>query len=247
MDFRVLGPLEVREGDRALKLGGYRQQLVLAVLLLHPESELSADFLIDAVWGEDPPRSARKTLQAYMSRLRRTLGEGVIVATQHGYIVRATSAQLDSLQFEDLSVRGNELLVSNPAGAADLLGRALSLWRGMPFGDLGYEEAVQPEAQRLLELRLSTLENRISADLELGQASLLVPELEQLVEEHPLRERFHEQLMLALYRSERQADALRAYQNAGTVLGEELGIGPSRRLQALEEKILLQDPSIDGP
>ena len=247
MDFRVLGPLTVREGDRALKLGGYRQQLVLAVLLLHPERELSADFLIDAVWGEHPPRSARKTLQAYMSRLRRTLGEGVIDATQHGYTVRATSAQLDSLQFEDLSVRGNQLLPSNPAGAADLLGRALSLWRGMPFGDLGYEAAVQPEAQRLLELRLTTLGNRIAADLDLGQAALLAAELEQLVEEHPLREQFHEQLMIALYRSERQADALRAYQNARTVLGEELGIEPSRRLQALEEKILQQDPSIDGP
>ena len=247
MDFRVLGPLAVRERDRALKLGGYRQQLVLAVLLLHPESELSADFLIDAVWGEHPPRSARKTLQAYVSRLRRTLGDGVIVATQHGYTIRVTAARLDSLQFEDLSARATDLLPSNPAGAADLLGRALSLWRGMPFGDLGYEPAVQPEAQRLLELRLTALENRIAADLELGHAAVLVAELEQLVEEHSLRERFHEQLMLALYRSERQADALRAYQNAGAVLGEELGIEPSRRLQALEEKILLQDPSIDRP
>jgi len=247
MDFRVLGPLTVREGDRALKLGGYRQQLVLAVLLLHPEGELSADFLIDAVWGEHPPRSARKTLQAYLSRLRRALGEGVIVATPHGYSLSLSSSQLDSLQFEDLSARGNQLLTSNPAGAADLLERALSLWRGMPFGDLGYEAAIQPEAQRFLELRLTTLENRIAADLDLGQAAVLAAELEQLVEEHPLRERFHEQLMIALYRSERQADALRAYQNARTLLGEELGIEPSRRLQALEEKILMQDPSIDGP
>ena len=247
MDFRVLGPLTVREGNRALKLGGYRQQLVLAVLLLHPERELSADFLIDAVWGEHPPRSARKTLQAYLSRLRRALGEGVIVATQHGYILSISTSQLDSLQFEDLSARGNQLLPSNPAGAADLLGRALSLWRGMPFGDLGYEAAVQPEAQRLLEVRLTTLENRIAADLDVGLAASLAAELEQLVEEHPLRERFHEQLMMALYRSERQADALRAYQNATTLLGEELGIEPSRRLAALEEKILLQDPSIDGP
>ena len=247
MDFRVLGPLTVREGDRALKLGGYRQQLVLAVLLLHPEGELSADFLIDAVWGEHPPRSARKTLQAYLSRLRRALGEGVIVATQHGYILSISTSQLDSLQFEDLSARGNQLLPSNPAGAADLLGRALSLWRGMPFGDLGYEAAVQPEAQRLLEVRLTTLESRIAADLDVGLAASLAAELEQLVEEHPLRERFHEQLMMALYRSERQADALRAYQNARTLLGEELGIEPSRRLAALEEKILLQDPSIDGP
>ena len=247
MDFRVLGPLAVRERDRALKLGGYRQQLVLAVLLLHPQRELTADFLIDSVWGDEPPRSARKTLQAYMSRLRRTLGEGVIGSTQHGYTIRVTSAQLDSLQFEDLSARATDLLRSNPAGAADLLGRALSLWRGMPFGDLGYEPAIQPEAQRLLELRLMALESRIAADLELGHAGVLVAELEQLVEEHPLRERFHEQLMLALYRSERQADALRAYQIAGAVLGEELGIEPSRRLQALEEKILLQDPSIDRP
>ena len=123
MDFRVLGPLAVREGDRALKLGGYRQQLVLAVLLLHPERELSADFLIDAVWGDEPPRSARKTLQVYLSRLRRTLGEGVIDATQHGYTIRVASPQLDSLQFEDLSARATDLLLSNPAGAADLLGR----------------------------------------------------------------------------------------------------------------------------
>ena len=162
-------------------------------------------------------------------------------------MIHVAEGQLDSLRFEDLSDRGSQLALSNPAAAADLLGKALSLWRGMPFGDLGYEASLQPEAQRLLELRLTTLENRIAADLDSGQAASLVGELTQLVEEHPLRERFHEQLILALYRSARQADALRAYQAAKTLLGEELGIEPSRRLYELEEKILLQDPSIDGP
>jgi len=247
MDFRVLGPLTARDADRELKLGGYRQQLVLAVLLLHADHELSTEWLVDAVWGDEPPRSARKTLQAYISRLRQTLGEGAIVGSQHRYMIHLAEGELDSLAFEDFSDRGSKLALSNPAAAADLLAKALSLWRGMPFGDLGYEPALQPEAQRLLELRLATLENRIAADLDLGQAASLAGELTQIVEEHPLRERFHEQLMLALYRSGRQADALRAYQNARTLLGEELGIEPSRRLYELEEKILLQDPSIDGP
>lgn len=247
MDFRVLGPLTVQDGNRAVRLGGYRQQLVLAVLLLHANRELSTDWLIDAVWGEEPPRTARKTLQAYVSRLRSSLGRGTIVATPFGYTLRASAECLDSVQFEGLAMRGRQLLEESPAAACDSLSRALALWRGMPFGELGSEASLQPETQRLLELRLVATEDRIDADLASGNGHGLIAELGQLVEEYPLRERLRGQLMLGLYRSGRQADALRAYQATRHILGEELGIEPSRQLQELEDQILQQDPTIDGP
>jgi WD40 repeat protein/DNA-binding SARP family transcriptional activator len=247
MEFRVLGPLTVRDEGRAVPLGGRRQRLVLAVLLLHANRELSTDWLIDGVWGEHPPRTARKTLQIYVSRLRKALGEELIEATQYGYVLRITTEELDSLRFQSLASSGGQLLTSSPEAAAETLHRALALWRGMPWGELGDESVLQPETQRLLELRLSVLEDRIAADLGSGRTGALTAELDQLVEEHPLRERFRGQLMLALYRAGRQADALRAYQETRRVLGEELGIEPSRELQELEGQILLQDPSIDGP
>lgn len=243
----MLGPLEVREGDRAIKLGGYRQRLVLAVLLVHPEQAVSADRMIDAVWGEEPPRTARKTLQVYISRLRGLLGHEVIEPTPHGYILHMVPDASDVHRFESLAVDGQRLLASDPVAAAGLFRRSLAEWRGMPWGELGDELAIVPEAQRLRELRLSVLEARISADLESGGAPGLISELEGLVDEHPLRERFRYLLMLALYRSGRQADALRVFSATRQVLGEELGIEPSREIQDLEEKILLQDPSIEGP
>ena len=246
MDFRLLGPLEVRRADRIVPLGGYRQRFVLGVLLLHAEQAVSTDRLVDAVWGEEPPRTARKTLQVYISRLRQLLGPETITSTPNGYVLHAKPDSLDVHRFESLAAEGRRLVASDPAAAAGSFRRALALWRGMPWGELGYEEAIRPEAQRLRELRLSVLEDRVSADLESGRAPGLIGELEGLIAEHPLREQFRYQLMLALYRSGRQAEALRLYSETSRILGEELGIDPSRALQDLEEKILLQDPSIDG-
>jgi WD40 repeat protein/DNA-binding SARP family transcriptional activator/energy-coupling factor transporter ATP-binding protein EcfA2 len=247
MEVRLLGPLEVRHCGRVVPLGGYRQRLVLGVLLLNAERIVSTDWLIDAVWGEEPPRTARKTLQVYISRLRKLLGPAVIDATPHGYVLHITPDSLDVHRFESLAASGRRLGATDPIAAAGAFRQSLALWRGMPWGELGYEHAIQPEAQRLRQLRLAVLEDRISADLESGRALGLVGELEGLVDDHPLRERFRFQLMLALYQSGRQADALRLFRETRRILGEELGIEPSRELQDLEEKILLQDPSIDRP
>ncbi len=243
----MLGPLEARDGDLVVPLGGYRQRLVLAVLLVRPDQAISADHLIDAVWGEEPPRTARKTLQVYISRLRRLLGGEVIEPTPHGYILHVAPHHSDADRFQSLAREGRSLLATDPVAAAGLLRRSLAEWRGMPWGELGDELAILPEAQRLRELRLSVLEDRIDADLRCGGAPGLTGELEGLVNEHPLREQFRYQLMLALYRSGRQADALRLFSATRQVLGEELGIEPSPELQDLEEKILLHDPSIEGP
>ncbi len=247
MEVRVLGPLEVSDAGRTLPIGGYRQRLVLAVLLLQPDRAVTTDWLVDAVWGEDPPRTARKTLQVYISRLRRLLGADAIEAAPTGYALRLGSDQLDAARFEELADEGRRLLALDSAAAARVLHQALSIWRGAPWGELGHEPAIQPEAQRLRERRLEVLEDRIAADLETGHAAGLVGELEGLVEEHPWREQFRAQLMLALYRTGRQADALHAFQAARSFLGEELGIEPSPGLQELEEKILLQDPTLAGP
>ncbi len=244
----MLGPLEVWDGERRLVLGGFRQRLVLAVLLLHANRTLSTDWLIDAVWGEEPPRTARKTLQVYISRLRSLLGSAVIGATDSGYVLHVSPHDVvDSLRFEELAKKGQRLLESDPAAAAGTLRRSLALWRGMPWGELGDELAIQPDAQRLRELRLTVLEARITADLDCGRAASVVGELEGLVDEHALRERFRAQLMLALYRTGRQSEALRLFQDTRRVLGDVLGIEPSTELRYLEELILFQDPSIDGP
>jgi WD40 repeat protein/DNA-binding SARP family transcriptional activator len=244
---RVLGPLEVLDGDRRVPLGGFRQRLVLGALLLHANRPVTTDWLIDAVWGDDPPRTARKTLQAYVARLRSVLGGDTIQATPTGYTILLAPDDFDLAQFEKLAVDGHHRLTTDPVAAARLLRRALSLWRGMPWGDLGDEPALVAESQQLRERRLGVIEDRITADLELGHAGAIVGELETLVQEHPFREGFRAQLMLALARNGRQAEALREYQEVRRTLGEELGIEPSPELQALEAQILLQDPAIAGP
>ncbi len=244
MELRVLGPLEARSNGRSLPLGGRRQRLVLATLLLHANEVVSADRLIDAVWGEAPPRTARKSLQVYVSRLRAVL-EGVpIERAGPGYVLRIEPDRLDSRRFTDLARAGREDLGSDPARAATTLGEALALWHGTPWGDLADEAILRPDVERLGELYLSTLEDKLEADLERGNASGLVGELEGLVSTHPLRERLCGLLMVALYREGRQSEALRAYQETRALLAEELGIDPSPDLQRLEEQILLQDPEL---
>jgi DNA-binding SARP family transcriptional activator len=234
MEFRILGPLEVVEGGRALTLGGARQRAVLALLLTRPNEVVSADRLVDDLWGSDPPRTAANTVQQYVSQLRKLLGSDRIATRPPGYALRVEPGELDLDRFEALVKRGD----------AEALREAFTLWRGAPLADLAYEPFAQSEIARLGEVRVAALEKRIDADLALGQDAELVGELEGLIAEHPLRERFRGQLMLALYRSGRQAEALAAYRSARATLVGELGIEPSAALQELERAILRQDPSL---
>ena len=248
LEFRILGPLEVVERDRLLVLGGPKQRALLVILLLHRGEVVSTDRLGDELWGERPPASAAKTVQAYVSNLRKALGDGVLVTRGHGYLLQTARGQLDVDRFEVLVDAGRTALGEGDArGASERLREALALWRGPPLADFAYEPFAQAEAARLEEERLAALEDRIDADLALGRHAALVGELEALVREHPLRERLQGQLMLALYRSGRQADALERYQQARRKLTDELGIEPGPELQELERAILNQDPELGAP
>ena len=243
MQFRILGPLEVADGDRLVSLAGAQRSL-LALLLLSVNEVVSADRLIDELWSEEVPESGRAALQVRVSQLRKALGgaRGRIATRAPGYMLCVDRDELDLYCFERLV---SEADGAEPAQAAAKLREALGLWRGAPLDDLSYASFAQPAIRRLEELRLAALEKRIEADLELGRQADLVGELETLVEEHPLREHLHAQLMLALYRCGRQADALAAYQNARRVLVEQLAIEPSAPLRKLEEAILRQEASLD--
>jgi DNA-binding SARP family transcriptional activator/ABC-type glycerol-3-phosphate transport system substrate-binding protein len=243
VEFGVLGPLQVSRDGSSVPLGGGRQRMVLAALLTHLDEPVSADRLIDDVWGEEPPPTARKSLQVYISRLRRLLGEGAIEAVGSGYVLRIEPEQLDATRFERLAAEGRRLLPGDPAGAAAILRQALALWHGMPWGDLADEPALRADVERLRELRMAALEDRLEADLMVGSRAV-VGELKALAASHPLRERLGGLLMLALYREGRQAEALRAYQDFRRRLGSELGIEPSSELQQLEDRILAQDPAL---
>ncbi len=242
MDFRLLGPLEVCEQDRGLALGGVKQRSLLAVLLLQANEVVSTDRLIDQLWGATPPATASKGIQVHVSRLRKTLGEGRLDTSAPGYVLRVAPAELDLARFEQLAAEARRI---PPDGAARKLREALSLWRGPALSDLAYEPFAQVEIARLEEMRLAVLEQRIEADLALGRHAELIAELERLVSRHPLRERLRGQLMLALYRSARQAEALDAYRAARHKLSEELGLEPSEELRRLEEAILRQDPALE--
>jgi DNA-binding SARP family transcriptional activator len=244
IEFRILGPLEARMGGRPLELGGPRQRSVLSVLLLHAGAAVPAGALIDEVWGGEPPETATNLLQGYVSDLRKALGRDVIVTRGRGYAIEVDPPALDLHRFEQL-VR--EAVGAAPEVAADLLQRALALWRGPAFADLVEEPFARAAGGRLEELRLAALERRLEIELALGRHRELVGELEQLVREYPLRERPRAMLMLALYRCGRQADALEAYRAARRVLVEELGIEPVRALRELEQAILRQDPELDAP
>ena len=248
MEFRILGSLEGTDKDRSLSLGAHKQRAVLAVLLLHQGEVVSTDRLVDELWGEQAPPTAVKSLQVYVSQLRKVLGEGVLETRGRGYLLRLAPDQLDAERFEGLLELGRELFAAGDArGAADVLREALGLWRGSPLADFAYEPFAQPEIARLEELRLAALEARIEADLALGRHRELVAELEALARQNPLRERLRAQLMLALYRCGRQADALEGYKHARTELVSELGLEPSRELQELERAILQQSPELDAP
>ena len=248
MRFGVLGPLEVTDSDgRGLALGGRRQRSVLALLLLHAGTVVSNERLIDELWGEDTPATARKTLQTYVMRLRKALGENLVMTRPGGYMLQAEDAEFDLDRFELLVAAGRGALArDDPSEASESLGRALALWRGPPLADFSYEPFAQADIARLVESRMAALEDRIDADLALGKNAALVGELEALVREHPLRERLRGQLMLALYRGGRQADALYAYQRARDHLTDELGLEPGAALRSLQRAILNQDPSLSA-
>ena len=242
MDFRILGPLEVVDDGRSLPLGGGRQRALLAALLLRANSVVAADTLLDEVWGDDPPASRLKIVQVYISQLRKLLGNDVIETHAPGYALVVCEGELDLQRFESLVA---EARAADTTTAAAKLRKALSLWRGPPLADFGYASFARAEIGRLEELRLSALEARIEADLELGGHTDLVGELEGLTAEHPLRERLRGQLMLALYRSGRQPEALAAYQDGSRRLREDLALEPSRPLRELEQAILRQDTALD--
>jgi YVTN family beta-propeller protein len=248
MEFRILGTLEVLVDGRQAPLGGARQRAVLAILLLHRGEVVSVDRVVDELWGERPPDTATKTVQVYVSRLRKALGDGVLVTRGGGYALEVGSDEVDADRFARLGDQGREALDRGDArGAAETLRAALDLWRGPPLADFAYESFAQNEIGRLAELRLVVLESRIEADLALGRHAALVPELENLVREHPARERLRGQLMLALYRSGRQSEALESYREAQRTLVDELGLEPGPELRQLERAILNQDPGIAAP
>jgi DNA-binding SARP family transcriptional activator len=244
MEIRILGPLEVIDGDRVLSLQGPRQRGLLVLLALHANEVVSSERLIDELWPGEPPESGAAALQTGVSRLRKTLGAGAgqLVTVAPGYMLRIGPEEFDVGRFERL--------VESAAGmeseeAAETLRVALSLWRGPALADLGYESFAQAPIRRLEELRVLALEQRIDADLVLGRHAQLVPELEGLVAEYPLREGLRAQLMLAQYRAGRQAEALEQYQEARRALVDGLGIEPGSALQELEKAILRHDPSLD--
>jgi DNA-binding SARP family transcriptional activator len=244
MQFRLLGPLEVAEQNREAVLGGAKQRSLLAILLLHANEVVATDRLIAELWGESPPATVSKSIQSYVMRLRRELGPERLSTRPPGYVLNVAPDELDLAVFERL--RG-EARRAEPARAAQKLREALALWRGPPLADLAYEPFAQTEIVRLEELRLAALEERIDADLAAGRHGDLAGELEALVTAHPLRERLRAQLMLALYRSGRQAEALHVYRAARRELADELGLEPGEELRRLEQAILQQDPDLDAP
>ncbi|MFL5925477.1 MAG: BTAD domain-containing putative transcriptional regulator [Gaiellaceae bacterium] len=247
-EFRVLGSVEALRGGQPVRLGGPRQRWLLALLLVEPGQAISSGRLIDELWQGKPPRGAEGTLRVYVSRLRSALGENTLFARPPGYVLEIEAELVDASRFERLCREGRDALARGAAGlAADRLGAALALWHGPAFADVRDGGVVADEARRLDELRLVALEDRLDAELSLGRHASLVAELERVVAEEPLRERLWRQLVLALYHSERQVEALAAYRRARTLLSESFGLDPSEELRALERAVLHQELAPAAP
>jgi DNA-binding SARP family transcriptional activator len=245
LDVRLLGPLEVLRGGSTVPLGGPKPRALLATLALEPGHVVSVDRLVESLWPGESPESAMHAVQVYVSQLRKTLGAATLARHAPGYVLEIDPEHVDSHRFIRLVDEGRELLAGgDPAAGASVLRDALELWRGPALSDFLYEPFAQTEIARLEELRTIALEERIEADLALGRHVELVAELEALVQTQPLRERPRAQLMLALYRSGRQADALAAYRAARETLVDELGIDPGPELKGIEAAILRQDESL---
>src|SRR3954451_1143866 len=249
MEFRILGPLEVGTDAGVIALGGPLPRALLATLLLHANQPVSVARLTGALWGEDAPAGSGRTLQVYVSRLRKALGErDRLIIVPAGYLVRVQADELDAERFERLVADGLEALGSGQLErAASVLRDALSLWRGPALAELASVWLAPGELARLEERRLVAIEARVDAELGLGRHGALIAELQAHVAAQPWRERLHAQLMLALYRAGRQADALEAYRQAREVLVEQLGIEPGAELHDLHEAILAHDPALDAP
>jgi DNA-binding SARP family transcriptional activator len=250
VEFRLLGPVEVVHAGAMLAVGGKRHRRLLAALLLHAGRVVPAGKLIEALWGDAPPRSAPAMLHVRVSELRaalRPVGPPPI-NRDGGYLFQLAPGDLDVWQFERLLAAGAAALADgDPARARAELDAGLALWRGPALGEFADEPFARAEVARLRELRLQAIENRVAADLDLGRRGHLVAELEMLVAEHPLHERFWSQLMLALYRAGRQGEALQAYQTVRRLLVDRLGIDPGLLLRDLHAAMLRQDPELDLP
>jgi DNA-binding SARP family transcriptional activator/streptogramin lyase len=255
MEFRILGPLEVIDGPRTVALGGSKQRALLAILLLRANEVVGRDRLIEDLWGDHAPGTASTALHGYVSQLRKALEPSrredehrVLITRAPGYLLRVDPEQFDLRRFEGLVRQAKRELAGGDAQtASSMLAEALALWRGPPLAELGSAPFISVESLRLQELRLSAREERIEAELSLGHHVDIVGELETLVAEHPLRERLRGQLMLALYRSGRQAEALETYRRSRQTLVEELGIDPGIELQQLEKAILNHDRALELP
>ncbi|MGH8905020.1 MAG: BTAD domain-containing putative transcriptional regulator [Egibacteraceae bacterium] len=252
MEFRILGPLEVVGAGGVVPVAGSRQRALLALLLLSANKVIPTDMLVEQLWEGSPPQGAWTTLRSHVARLRKALdraggaGKVALLARARGYVLECDPDQIDAIRFERLVAAGRQALAADEVAlAATVLRKALELWRGPPLADFISPSWSRSEIARLEELRLTAIEDRVEADLSLGRHSQLVGELEAFVGEHPLRERLWLQLMLALYRGGRQAEALQAYQTIRSRLIDELGLAPGAALRRLEEDILLQRPELE--
>jgi DNA-binding SARP family transcriptional activator len=241
VEFRILGSLQVLDGDTPVEVTGAKQRAVLALLIVRANEVVGSERLIDELWGEQAPRNAAAALYSHVSRLRKALGPEVLARREWGYVLRTPPESIDLHRFEVLLSEAEQLPAKERARK---LTEALALWRGPPLAGLESEVGLQREIARLEELRVETIERRIDADLEIGRNSELVGELEMLIAEQPLREHLRWQLILSLYRAGRQAEGLEVYRETRRVLAEELGLDPSPELRELEKAILRQDPSL---
>src|SRR5580658_808338 len=251
MRFGILGPLLVQDGDAGIQVAAARQRVLLAALVLHAGQAVAADVLAETVWDGSPPAGAAGTLRTHVMRLRQVLGPraGTRVVTRYpGYLLDAAEEEVDLLRFTSLYRGGGAAFRTGAwAQASGMLSEGLRLWRGAPLADIRSRVLQGTESPHLEQLRLQAVEWRIDAELHLGSGGELVPELQRLVADHPLRERFHAQLLLALYQSGRQGDALAAYQHARQVLIDELGAEPGIELRGLHQRILAADPALAAP
>jgi DNA-binding SARP family transcriptional activator/pimeloyl-ACP methyl ester carboxylesterase len=248
MEFRILGPLEVRDGDREVRLRGGKERALLALLLVNANRTLALDRIVDALWGEDVPETAQKMVQVYVSHLRKLLPADTLRTRPPGYALAVEEGQLDLHRFETAVAEARAALEAGRAEpAAESFREALSLWRGLALAEFASEPFAQIEGARLEDLRMYALEGRLEAELALGRHRAAVGELETLIAQHPLRERLRSQHMLALYRSGRHAEALASYQTFRRTLSEDLGIEPSASLRELERQMLQQDSALELP
>ncbi|HZA40451.1 MAG TPA: BTAD domain-containing putative transcriptional regulator [Actinomycetota bacterium] len=244
IEVKVLGHLEVLRDGEPIRIPGDKERELLALLVIRKGDIVSTDQLIEQLWVEDLPNKPANALQAVVSRLRRALGGDVIMTKKPGYTLQLQPGSLDAERFEDLVRRATRVRADDPATGLELLAEATSLWRGSPFADFAYEDFAQEERARLEELHVTAAEEKVAADLALGRTKEVIAELERLVSVYPLRERLRGQLMIALYRTGRQGDAIAAYQEARRVLGEELGLDPGLELEDVYQLILRHDPSL---